>query len=129
MLLNGSAALAEVIEFPYSPPTAGRAELPMPATEDEIEELRGLLKWAKERHKAHDFRDRDMAYEALEAGLRKAIDLIGPPERRSGMALILLGAIYHSMRKMGDYWVTIDRATLNDALTMTEQLYQVRTKD
>lgn len=94
-------------------------ERPMPATPKDIDELRGLLRWAEglrgpisHPHAA-----------ALKEGLKKALHFLEDPDRRINRALFILSAIRQSMHQREDgFWQVADRDLQGWALQQIDEL-------
>lgn len=96
-------------------------ENPMPATPQEVEELRALLRWAKADRgnaAAGQLRER-----ALRDGLEKAIAYLAEPDSRVNVVRFILSALRQSMVRQPGLWVCRDRDLQTWALDQVATMF------
>lgn len=91
----------------------------MPASEDDIRDLRALLRWARSTRADTLTREKLLA-----EGLERALAYLSEPDQRKNVMLWILSALRQSMRKLhGNLWVVTDR-DLNDwAMRQLEDMF------
>lgn len=95
----------------------------MPATPDDIRELRELLRWYRGRKSTVQF-DRDRETKAIVAGLERALEYLEHPDRRINRALFILAALRQSMKRGdGGIWMVVDRDLQTWALEQAEAMF------
>lgn len=94
----------------------------MPATKDDIEHLKGLVRWARTTGAKKHHADNVMA-EALE----KAIGYLEEPDRRRNIVGYVLAALHRSMRHVkdgnSDMWIVVDRELHTWAMGQIESMF------
>lgn len=120
-MLASFAVPTQICEYLARPaePAAPIVERPMPATKEDIEQLRALLRWARSTRADTLTREKQLA-----DGLERALNYLGEPDQRKNVMLWILSALRQSMRKLhGNLWVVTDR-DLNDwAMRQLEDMF------
>lgn len=104
--------------WPTCPVAYTMERLPMPATDEEIEELRHLMRWAEGLKGPIAEKHADM----LRDGLRRAMKLIDRP-KHINIAKLLLAAIKQAGHwdSSGNFWIIHDRELYNWAIREIEK--------
>jgi hypothetical protein len=120
------AAVADAAMFPviHRPATPNYpfgpfvVERPMPASKQDIAELRQIYRWAKSSKAPREARERILA-----DALAKALTYLEEPDTRVNVVGYILAALHQSMRKVGpNVWAVRDRDLQHWALSQIEEL-------